>query len=157
MKLPTLERLESLGLIKNISTPRQVKKGTTIYEASANPIKKYYLPRLGIYKKSDGQITYKDITTISKEIVNPEHFVYRVIHELLLLEPKDKGNGKVYLNIFNSTNKAAKTYIDNMSEEEFEKRVNWVNKIYVTQKLYGEDRYGRQYKKLADIVGEFKL
>ena len=61
------------------------EKGTTIYEASANPIKKYYLPRLGIYKKSNGQIVYKDITTISKEIVNPEHFIYRVIHELLLL------------------------------------------------------------------------
>lgn len=158
MKLPTLERLESLGMIKNISTPRQVKNGTTIYKVPANPIKKYYLPKLGIYKKSDGKIIYKDITTKPNEIDSTERFIYRVIHELLLLEPRDMGvNGKLYVNMFGSTNKAAKEYIDNMSEEEFEKRIKWVNGIYITQKLYGEDEHGRQNKKLVDIIGEFKL
>ena len=157
MKLPTLERLESLGMIKNVSTPRQIKNGTTIYEVPANPIKKYYLPKLGIYKKSNGRIIYRDMTTHPKDMDNIDHFVYRVIHELLLLEPKELGvNGTFYMNMFSSTNKTAKKYIDNMSEEEFERRVKWVNKIYVIQKLYGEDKYGRQNKKLVDIVGEFK-
>ncbi len=158
MKLPTLERLESLGMIRNISTPKQVKNGTTIYEVPANPIKKHYLPKLGIYKKSDGRIIYRDMTSMPNEIDNTEHFIYRVIRELLLLEPKDMGvNGKLYVNMFSSTRKTAKEYIDNMSEEEFEKRIKWVNKIYLIQKLYGEDKYGRQNKKLVDVVGEFKL
>ena len=91
MKLPTLKELESLGFIKDISTPRQVKKGTTVYE-DTDPLSPYYKVRLGIYTNKDtGRIYYKDISTLCKLLPDEKPFIYRVINNRLFRVPKCYG------------------------------------------------------------------
>lgn len=162
MKLPTLEELESLGFIKDISTIRQVKRGTTVYE-DTDPLSPYYKVRLGIYtNKETGNKTYKDISTLTKTIPDEKPFIYRVINNRLFRIPKCYGgrtDRQYYFCEYPSTTKGVRTMIDNMSEEEFKARIKWLNKIYGINRLYKEDGYGprEQSPMAAKLIGPFKM
>ena len=162
MRLPTLEELESLGFIKDITTPRQLKNGTMEY-IDTDPLSPYYKIKLWIHKdKNTGKIIYKDTSTLAKVIPDEKSFIYRVINNRLFRVPKEYAGNKdkkYYVCEYPATTKGVRTIIDNMSEEEFKARIKWLNKIYGINRLYKEDGYGprEQSPMAAKLIGPFKM
>lgn len=164
MKLPTLKELESLGFIQDITTPRQKKNGTTLY-IDTDPLNRYYKIKLWInVDKKTGRITYKDISTQPHILPDEKHFIYRVINNRLFLAPKSyagKSDRQYYFCQYPSTTKGVKKMIDDMSQEEFEARIKWTNKIYSITRLYKStntnDLIKEQTYMAAKLVGPFKM
>ena len=162
MKLPTLEELESLGFIKDITTPRKLKNGTMEY-IDTDPLSPYYKIKLWIHKdKKTGKVTYKDTSTLAKVIPDEKSFIYRIINNRLFRVPKYYGgrtDRQYYFCEYPSTTKGVRTLIDNMSEEEFKARIEWTNKIYGINRLYknSDSPLKNQSSMAAKLIGPFKM
>lgn len=167
MKLPTLQELESLGFIKDISTPRQIKLGTTVYE-DTDPLVTSDKTKLWIHvDKNTKRTSYKEVSTMPRALPDPTHFIYKVINLRLFLKPQrySENNPSMYFWPEHSvTNNRVKKIIDEMSEKEFKARIEWTNKIHSLAKLLHRDYDNRgnfpirnQVPEVAKLIGPFKM